>query len=283
MSWILLVFSSVVLFTSLNLLQRLLAVDSKNPRAMAVLFNSIAALIAILIFVFTGSYKSFALPTDPKAWIALLVASFCYGMFERGRFVAAKLLDASILTTIVDIAALVAFVGSLFLYSEPLTPHKLLGGILIIGALLLVTFSNKAGKFQMKGVIVAVLISIMLGLGWMLDKLGTQFFSAAIYSIFLWTVPIVFIVFPFIKIGAIKSELRIASWRVFLLAGLNAVGYLLQLKALQITEATRVIPIIQTSTLFTVLLGIILLKEREHIPRKIIAGIMAVAGAYFLI
>lgn len=283
MTWTILAFSSVFFFTSLNLLQRTLAVNSKDQRAMAVLFNFIAALIAILIFTIMGSFKSFALPLEPKAWIALIIASFCYAMFERGRFVAAKLLDASVLTTVVNISVLVAFVGSLFLYSETLTTHKLLGGVLIIGALFIVSLNNKAKKASKKGLIIAVLISVMLGLAWMLDKLGTQFFNAGTYNIFIWTVPIIFIYLPYIKLDAIKSELKLASWKVFLLAGLNVVGYLLQLKALETAEATKVIPIVQTSTLFTVLMGIILLRERDHIVRKIIAGIMAIAGAYFLI
>ena len=283
MTWARLAFGSVFFFTSLNLLQRTLAVDSKHPRAMAILFNSIAALIALLIFTITGSFKNFAIPLEPRAWIVLIIASFFYAMFERGRFVAAKLLDASVLTTVENISVLVAFIGSLFLYSEALTSHKLLGGALIIGALVMVSLNKKAKKASMKGIVIAILISIMLGLGWMLDKLGTQFFSAKTYNIFIWTIPILFIYFPHIKLDAIKSELKLASWRVFLLAGLNVVGYLMQLKALETAEATRVIPIVQTSTLFTVLLGIIILKERDHIVRKIIAGMMAITGAYFLI
>lgn len=283
MSWIILAFGSVIFFTSLNLLQRVLAVDSKYPRAMAILFNGIAALIALFIFTATGSFKNISLPSNPEAWIALFIASFCYAMFERGRFVAAKLLDASMLTTITNISVLVAFLGALFLYSETLTIHKLLGGILIIGALFLVSINKQAKKSSKKGVIIAVVISVMLGLGWMLDKLGTQFFNANTYNIFIWTVPIIFVYLPYIKLSEIRSELKIASWKIFLLSGLNVIGYLMQLKALETAEATRVIPIVQTSTLFTILMGIILLKEREHIPRKIIAGLMAIIGAYFLI
>ena len=283
MSWILFALSSVVSFTFLNLLQRVLAVDSKHPRAMAVLFNGTAALIALLIFAFSGAYKSFSLPTEPQAWIALLIASFCYGMFERGRFVAAKLLDASVLTTIINISVVIAIIGSSWLYSEPLTSTKLFGGALILIALLMVSFGNQTKKSPLKGVFVGILISIMLGLGWMLDKLGTQYFNSGTYNILIWILPTVFIFFPYIKLEVINSELKVASWKVFLLAGLNVIGYLMQLKALEIAEATRVIPILQTSTLFTVLLGVVFLREREHILRKVLAGIIAVTGAYFLI
>ncbi|KKU23262.1 MAG: hypothetical protein UX34_C0013G0017, partial [Candidatus Woesebacteria bacterium GW2011_GWF1_46_13] len=56
-----------------------------------------------------------------------------------------------------------------------------------------------------------------------------------------------------------------------------------QLKALELQEATRVIPIVQTSTLTTVLAGVVLLNEKEHLVKKVIAGFTAFAGVYFLI
>jgi drug/metabolite transporter (DMT)-like permease len=283
MSWIFLAFGSITFFTSLNLLQRVLAVESKNPRAMAVLFNVVAALIAILIFILTGAYRNFSLPYGTKPWMALLIASLGYAIFERGRFVAAKLLDASIFTTVGNISVLVAFTGALFLYGESLTTTKLIGGSLVLLALLLVSINGSIKKASLKGLAVGIFISIMLGIGWMLDKLGAQYFNSDTYNILIWTLPVIFIYFPYMKIDDIKTELKLASWKVFLLAGLNVVGYLMQLKALEIAEATRVIPIIQTSTLTTVLFGIILLKERERITIKIVAGSLALLGTYFLI
>jgi len=283
MSWIILSFGSVIFFTSLNLLQRVIAVNSKTPRAMAILFNAIAAIIAILIFAVTGAFKNFSLPTTPKAWFVLLTASFCYAMFDRGRFTAAKLLDASFLTTIVNISVIVAFAGALFFYSERITVNKILGSILIISALFLVSIHKEAKKTSRKGIVIAVIISIMLGLGWILDKQGAQLFNPITYNILIWVVPIIFIYFPGIKFEAVKTELKLASWKVILLAGLNVTGYLMQLKALAITEATKVIPIVQTSTIFTVLMGIFLLKEKEYVFRKIIASLIAVSGVYLLI
>lgn len=283
MTWIVLSIGSVVLFTSMNILQRVIAVETKNQRAMAVLFNSICALISLIVFVLLCSFRNLSLPKVPEAWIALLVASFFYGMYERGRFTASKLLDASVFTTIGNVAVLIAFTVALFLYSEPLTVQKLLGGILIMGALILVSLNKTTSKASKKGIFLAILISIAIGLGWGLDKLGAQFFTAQTYSIFVWTIPLFFIWFPSVKTNAIKIELKNASWRVFLLAGINVVAYLMQLKALETAEATRVIPILQTSTIFTVLIGIIILKERDHIFKKIIAGILAVVGCYFLV
>lgn len=284
MAWFYYAAGSVAFFTSLLLLQRVIAVDSRNQRAMAVIFNFVAGLFAILIFFITGTYRYFQLPGNITAWISLLVASLAYAIYERGRFHVAKLLDASIFTIISNVSVLVAFVGSLFLYSEPLSFHKLTGTALIILALTLVSYTNIRSKshIPLRGLVLAVAISTALGLGWMLDKMGATYFNPDSYNILIWTVPIIFIYFPHIDFKIIKAEFQIASWRVVVLAIVNVIGYLLQLKALQLQEATRVIPIVQTSTLLTVLLGILILKEKQHIFRKIFAGALAVLGVYLL-
>lgn len=283
MSWIFFAFGSIIFFTSLNLLQKVISTEAKDPRAMSVVFNSVAASFAILIFIFSGSYKNFVLPTQASAWITMLIAALCYGLFERWRFLAAKLLDASIMTTVMNINVLVAFIGSLFLYSESLTVPKLIGGGLIMVALLIVSISKTKNTISKQGLIVASSIAVLLGVAWMLDKLGAQSFNPETYSVFVWVIPIVFIYFPKVKVKAMKTELKRASYKLFILSGLNVLGYLMQLKALELTEATKVIPVIQTTTLFTILLGIFFLGERENMAKKFVAGILAVVGAYFLI
>ncbi len=282
MNWFLYTMGTVFLFTSYNLLQRKLAIQAKNPRVMAVAFLGIAATMALVIFFIGGSYKSFSLPTQSEAWIALLVAIFSYGMFERYKFTAAKLLDASVLSTIGNLSVLVAVVGSIFIYGESISVQKFIGGFLVILSLLLVSFHKKRVKLSTKGILAAIFINIMLGIGWMLDKKGAEYFNINTYNIFVWTIPILFVYFPHIPLKALREELKTASWKIYLLAAINVAGYLLQLKALTLAEATRVIPIVQTSTLFTVIIGVIVLKERDSMAKKFIAGCMAVIGVYFL-
>ena len=283
MNWLYLALGSVIFFATLNILQKVIAEDSSNPRASALLFNSVAAIYSILIFLLSGSYKSFSFQKGVDAYIFLLIASFCYGMFERERFVAAKYLDASVFTTVSNLSVLVAFIGSLFLYSESLTFDKIVGGTLIIVALLIISIENKEKTISKKGLLIAVGISIMLGLGWMLDKLGTSYFEPSLYNIFLWTIPILFIWFPRIKTSDLKIEIKNSFWKIAILSGLNVAGYLMQLNALQLTEATKVIPIVQTSSILTVVLGIFVLKEKNNMVKKIIAGLMAIIGVYLLV
>jgi len=283
MTWGFFAVSSIFFFTGLALLQRKIAVNSNNARAMAVIFNLSAFIIALIIFFIGGSYKNISFPKHLEPYIFLLVASFCYGMYERGRFMVAKLLDASVFSTILNTSVLVAFIGSFFLYNEALTLRKIVGGILIIFALFLISFGKKIKGQSKKGIGLGILISVIIGIAWMLDKKGTQFFNADTYNILVWLIPIFFIVFPYIKLREIKEEFKLGSWKIILLAGINVAGYYLQLKALEIADATKVIPIVQTSTLLTVFLGILILKEKKNILRKIIAGLITIMGVYLLV
>ena len=283
MNWFFLALGSILLFSSSNLLQRILSVKSKNARAMSALFNATAAVMALLISLFSGSLRDFVLPDESKAWIALAVASLVYGIAERVRFSASKLLEASIMTTVANISVVVAFIISLFLYSEPLTISKLIGSVLIFIALFLVSSKHKNKEVSKKGLLLAILMNFMYGLGWSLDKMGATYFSPNIYNIFIWFIPIIFIYLPYLSFKDIKIEFKLAGWKIFVLSTLNVIGYLMQLKALAMVEATKVIPIFQLSTIVTIISAIFLLKEKKNILLKIIAGLIAITGVYFLI
>ncbi len=284
MNWIYYSFSAAILFAILNLLQRKIALNTKNPRAMSVVFNVEAAILATILSIALGTYKNFTLPTAKEAWIFMLIAALMYGLFERGRFLAAKLLDASVLTIITDLSLAITFVGSSFLYSEPLTPSKLLGASLILISLILVsTIKSNHKKISVKGIGVAALISIFLGIGWMLDKKGAIFFNPGTYNIFIWVVPLIVIYFPYVKFKDLVYEAKTSSWKILIIASLNVVGYFLQLKAVEVAEATRVTPIVQLSTLITVVFGIIILKEKDDVWKKMIAAILGLLGAFFLV
>jgi drug/metabolite transporter (DMT)-like permease len=284
MQWFYYASSSIAFFSVMNLLQRRIAVDSKYTRAASVVFNVFGAMLAVILFFLLGGYRNFILPRNYLAWVFMFIAALFYGLYERGRFVSAKLLDASTLSVVAYVSLVVAFIGSLFLYNETLTLAKVFGSLLIVISLILVSIQNNVRKkITLKGILICVGIFTFLGLAWMLDKKGATFFEPNTYSIFVWTVPLAIIYFPYVKTRELVYELRLSSWRFVILAGLNVVGYYLQLQALKMADATRVIPLIQLSTLVTVILGILLLGEKDNIWRKIIAAIIGLAGAYILI
>lgn len=283
MSWLYLTISSIFLFAGVNITQRLVATKSQDPRVSAVVFNSIAALIAVFISLITGGLRNISLPSHSSAWIGLLFAILFYGLYERGRLHAAQKLDASVMTIIQNLAVAVAFVGSSILYNEMIQASKVLGGSLIICALLIVTHASRRTKQSKSGIILGIIISTILGLGWMLDKSGATHFNASLYNVFVWTLPLVVVIFPKVNIKVLSDTLKQDYKGLSLMAIFNVSGYFLQLKALETAEATLVIPLVQTSSIVTVLLGIFLLNEKSNLKRKLIAGVLAFIGSYIML
>ena len=281
MTWLYLSLGSALSFTSLTLLSRVVSVKSKNPRALSIVFNLTAFLIALMIFFITGANKNFSLPTKFEPYLYLSIACLFYGLYERIRFYVAQVLEASLVSIINNVSLVVAFFVAAFIYSEIMTINKIGGFLLILTALFLVSV-NKVSKINRRGILLAILANVFLGIGWALDKKGVIFFSPETYNVLAWFFPLFVLYFPYLKFSDIKKEIKISSWKIVLLSFLNVFGYFIQLKAQELADATRVISIVQTSTLFTVIFGVLLLKEKSHLLKKILAGVIAVIGVFLL-
>lgn len=281
MHWLFFALSSVLFFTTLNLLQKIVSSETRNPRALSVVFNFYAAIFSLAIFFLTGAYRDLTLPGNLIPWLCVIVACFFYAMFERLRFRVAQSLQASVYSTISTWSVIVAFFGSTLLYKEQMTIEKVFGFLLITASLILVSY-KPGEKVVQKGLSLALTAFTMLGLGWALDKMGANSFNPSTYNILVWVIPVFLVYFPYIRFSDLMFEVKKSSWKVVLLAFVNVVGYFLQLKALEISDATRVIPIVQTSIIVTVIFGIILLGERDDVTKKILASIIAVVGVVTL-
>lgn len=281
MTWFYYSLGAAFCFASLSILSRVVSVDSKNPRALSLAFNLTSICMALALFIVTGSYKNILFPTQREAWVYMLIAAFFFGIFERLRFFATKLLPVSIYSIIANITVVAAFFLSVILYKESLTLTKTIGFFLILLSLFLI-IEKKKSKVTLKAVLVGLITSLVLGIAIALDKKGATFFKPEVYNILMWTIPFAILSFPSVKIAEIKLQYKQFSWKIVLLSFFNFTAYFLGLKAFLMAEATKVIPIIQSSTIIAVIGGVFLLKERSNLLKKIFAGIIAVIGVFLL-
>lgn len=280
--WLIYSLATVLAFGLLIVVQRSISINSKNFLAGSFAFNVVSALIATAMFALTSGLRMAVWPTNGRAYVFLAIGVVAYGLFERLRFKAASGVQASELAVIGNVAIIVSFMGSVWLYHEALSWTKVLGTVLVITAIILVSWQAKT-KIIRKEALIVVAAQAIQGVALAVDKMGAQYFRPELYNIMLWTLPLLVIFFPYIKPKDILNELKIGSWKIGVLAILNVFGYFVFLKALVLAEATRVIPIIQTSSLAAVILGIILLKERDRLARKFSAVGIALAGVYLLV
>lgn len=281
MPWHFYALLSALIFAVQDLLMRVLAVKSDIPRAFSVVFNLWGAFFAILAFIIQGGSFSQLSKLTPLNILFISSTIILYGLYERYQFSARKGINASSLSIIFRLSTVIAFIGSIVFLREVLTINKIIGATLIIGASGLLLYKN-IHLTRNRSLGLAFLCSIFLGIAWILDKPASAHIQPALYSFFVWCIPIFIIAFPKIQLQQIRKEFYIGGWKVAFAALLNVVGFILNIQAFSLADASRVIPTVSINGILIVLGGIIILREHDHIVRKILAASIAFVGVYLL-
>lgn len=279
MLWLVYTLASVFLITVYALLARVLTVKSENPRAFSVLFGVFAAFFSLFLFIF-----------DPMTWkpvpfsILLLtfLATVLYGIHDRTQFYASKHVEASMLVIIFQITPIVGFITSLLFLHEAFTWEKFFGVLLIIAGNLFVLHKNPHFKFD-KGLVYALIAGVALGFVIVVNKRASTGYSLPFYNALVFFFPAVYnFFFPRLSWGLIKKEFTIARWKIIILSLISLLEFYFILKALQLADASKVIPVSSSEPILVVLAGIIILHEKSHLWKKIIAGFLVFAGVVLI-
>jgi uncharacterized membrane protein len=278
MTWFTVSLLSAAFFTVYNLLSRMLSIDSENPRAFSAVYNFIAGFLALgLLLIDHSTFKPM-----PIGIIGLtLLMIVLYGIFHCVEFYAKKYVEISTLTIITRIYPVITFVASTIFLAEQLTWTKIIAvGLIMLGnGIVLYKSKLKLGR----GIHYAFILAVSLGLAWTVDKVTSAYYPLPIYAFLGYTASNFFVIyFPTLPLSDMKRELKRTTWKIVLLALCNILAFYSVLKAFSLGEASRVSLVASSYSILTVLLGIILLKERTNIVRKILAGIVVFAGVVLL-
>ncbi len=282
MTWVVYSLLSLTCFVFFNLLNRVVAVKSEVPRAGSFVFNIWGGLSAIVLFMITSKTKiNFQPLTNPITGLLVLSSVLLYAFYERLQFTVNKNIDASTASILFRLSPAFTFIFSILLLKEGLTLYKAVGAALILCGNLIIVLKGdvlKLNKYTWLGIVCTMLI----GTAWIVDKVVSSRLNSDFYTLILWVAPIPIIFLPYISLKVIKNELILGSWKAVVMAILNVVGFYFQIVALSKGEASRVIPIISSSSVLVVLLAVWWLKERSHVGKKILAVLFATAGVLLL-
>lgn len=279
MNWFWTAVTATSLFTVYDLLARTVGVKSKNPLAFSMAYNLLASALCLIIFVLSGE-KVEQVPLSTMGLTILM--TILYAIFERTEYYAHKHVEASVLTIILKLATAITFISSIIFLKERLVWQKVLALALIIGANILISYKNKANLTK-TGLIYGVIVALSLGFAWTIDKKASIFYPLSFYAFIGYFVPVIYNLIIFRpKVKAIIREIKLNIWQLPCLAIPVVIGYLLMIKAFSMADASKVILITSSSSIWVLLLGIILLKEKTNIVKKILAGAMVFIGVLIL-
>ncbi len=175
--------------------------------------------------------------------------------------------------------------GILILSEEP-TWKNLVGIAFVFSGITLITFEKTDGAWKKKQIVWPIAAAIVSSFAAVFWRKGLQAFPDSTIGTIIGTIIGLSIVGIYTILTTKKfSEANIKkSFRPFLLAGLlMACGFYCYTKAMQLGEVYRMLPIIQTSPIFTVAMAFLIVKKFEKLTWKIPIGCLMTVGGALLV
>ncbi len=282
MSWLIYSLLALFFFVIYDVAGRYLATRSKNPQAFAVIYNLGVAIISPIIFLFDRTLPS---GITPYVVGMTILGLMIWGLNGRFEYFAKKHTEASVFSIVIKLGPVISFFLAIIFLKESFTLSKLAGvALIVIANIILLAGNLHHTKIDLKGIRYTLVLAILLSVAWLFDAVNVKAWGVGVFCMFSFIAPVIMSsFFPTIKKIDLQKELRLTPWWQFLVLGfLNLVGYGFMLKALTLGEASNVTPIATSTTPFVVLIGILILGERDSLARKIFASVMVLVAIYLM-
>lgn len=279
MSWQILIALSVLLYSFSVLLQKvLLKDDNSDPISFSIFFQvGVSMVIAVLVFFLKGGI---VIPDLSGIWIYVLLMGVLYGLANVSVFKSLKLTDASQFGVLFQSKNLFAIIGTSLIFNEMLTTKQWIGALLLIAGVIIVSLNKTKFKLD-KGSVLALLAGLLFGAANVNDRFLVSYFDPYSYVVvgFLFPAILVSVFYPK-KLTGIKMFLKKAYlFKMVVLClvyGLSATAFFAALS--KTGNASQLFSINAFSVITVVVLSIVLLKERDFMPRKILGAILSLIG-----
>ena len=253
-----------------------------DPTAFSAFFLFIVGVLSIpLLLVEKPSITS-----SLELWLVLLLSSVFYMACMPLYYHALKKIEVSQVETIATTRSIGFMFFGVLLFGEKITINSFVGIALIFGGLIIIYWNKGSFKGFGKPHLYTLVYALLISSSYALDKIALNSFSVVLYQVLVYILPAIFTVMFIPKtFGNLRYFLQPRKNTLVIL--LSAVFQMISTLALYAAykyggELSIVGPLAQTSTVLTILVGIVILKERWNLKRKIIGVILTLVGVAFL-
>ena len=283
MSWQSLVGISVVLYSVNGLLHRtIMKDDDSDAYAQAIVFTGLGCFFFLVVLLFRGGFQAFL------SWNQLLLMILAAILPSIGMvfiFKGFKFISASEHTILLTSCQVWNMVGAILFLHENLTIIKLAGTIAILFGVVLAEWKKQTFRLN-KGAVYVLLAAFCFAGSGIINFFIVRSFDVLSYMLYISIfVTLILFIFNHKIIKKLtfyfkpKRALNIVATSVN-----DALANILGFAAYQIgRNALQIGPIQATQTILTVVLAFVILKERDHMPQKIIGSLAAVIGTILLL
>lgn len=283
MSWQLLVGLSVLLFSFNGLFHRtLMKEENSDPIAQTIAFYGLGGIMALAITFFRGGFHY----QIPLSEIPLF---FLFTIFATAAPVLAfktlKLIGASENSILSASTRLWAVFGAFIFLHEVFSVQKVIGTVIILTGIVIAQWKKEKFVFN-NGTLFALLAAFAYAVTEIISFYILRNFDVPSFSVYSCFLPVIalLIVMPksFKKLSFYRKPKRAIN--ISIVSINDTVGTILLFFAYQVgRNAAQIGPLMATQTILAVILGILILKERENMHNKMLGAIVVVAGVMLVI
>lgn len=279
MDWFLFAIFGAISFAIYSVLIRFILKDGGDSKIFAALLNGSIGVSMLLYSVFTDANVAFSLITV----ILLFVASVFFALSSTLLTTARQAEEVSRVSIVRQAALIWIFIGGIFLFNEELTFYSIGGVVLLILGNVLVLWENNRFRWS-NGLWLVFIATFFAGGDALISKYVTEnFMSPSFFIGIVNTIAAVWIMlFVPNSITRLKNEIRLNSYKPFLVALFMGGSFFLVLNGYQVGPISKVYPVFSISIVLSVLAAMVLLRERTAIYHKLIGTILAFAGIVLL-
>jgi len=282
-SWFILVLIYIFTNTISKIVQKLaLRNEEVDSTAFSAFFLFTVGVISIPFLFFEHITFSW----DIRAWGAVFFSSILYSTCMVLFYHAMKLIEISQVETVATTRSIWSMFLGIIFFQEALTMSKFLGVLLIFLGLAVVYWEKGHFKGFEKPHLYTLAYAIMISCAYALDKYALNYFSVVMYQVIIYTTPAIFITIflpgTFTKIKTLIRPQK-STYLILLCCCFQMVSTLALYRAYQVGGELSVVgPLTQLTTVLIIIIGIIALKEKWNLKRKIMGISLACIGVIFI-
>lgn len=283
MSWQILICISVLLFSLNGLYHRVLMKDNESdPFAQLFVFYGLGGLFSFIITLLRGGFHYQITLAQIPAFLLLTVFATAAPVLT---FQAAKTLEASESSILLSSQRLWLVLGAFVFLGESFSLQKLLGTLIIISGVAIAQWKKNTFVIN-KAVCFLVIAALSYAITDLLSFQILRQFDAISFNVYfaILTLSAVLIIHPK-TIKKLHFYLKPTyAFTIFFASITDTTATIFQFIAYQVgRNASQIAPILATNTIFTVILGILILKETTNMKNKLIGAITVVLGILLIL
>lgn len=285
----------------IEMLAQLFALSSAALGAMFAIFtkkglrssNTVSGIFVSTI-VMTVGFWIFALPSilethlTSRAILAFIADGVLSTVFARlFMFIAFDRIGTSVSMSVVGSQPLFSVLFAAVFLQEQLTAPLMAGTFLIVFGIAVLSEGDRRHDWRKRDLIFPISAAILFGLASILKKIGMSEVGSPIVGSAINTGAAFLLIMVYLVLLNKKSAMRLNRTNIldFSLAGIFQIAMILtSFGAIWLGNVVEVVPIINTSPLFTMLFSYFLLREIERVTMRILTGaVLIVIGAALVV